>query len=142
LSIDFVQPNLWILSGDGITIRYSSLLTPYSRAKPQLIYQDSRNPGNDKVFDANAIRGVDVPELGGIISVTLNLSVDTGSVTLSLLVPSVNILRHGPVSSIAVSTQAILTAHVGPMPLPLGQGQKQRYTSLVLSGVASHVRAK
>jgi hypothetical protein len=139
MTTHFVSPNLWTLSGEGISIRYSQLPIIGPAGNPHLIYQDSRNPSNNKTFSADEIRTVSIPDLGEVISVTLHMSVDTGSTTLSLLLPVVNIVSQGPVSLISVTTDAIITSHAGPLSPPFGHGQKEFYTVIPLTGTAAHV---
>jgi hypothetical protein len=141
MALQFVTPNLWMLSGGGITIRYSTIPLLGPAGGPHLYYQNSLTL-TSLTFDKTGIRDVSVPDLGEIVSVTLQLTIDTGSTTLSLLLPFVNILQIGPVSSVLVSTDAIITTHSGPFGPPLGQGQKEHYTIIPLTGTASHVLAE
>jgi hypothetical protein len=106
-----------------------------------LFYQNSMTT-TTQTFSKNEIRTVSVPDLGEIVSVTLQMSIDTGSTTLSLLLPVVNILQGGPVSAVPVSTDVILTTHSGPFGPPLGQGQKEHYTIVPMTGTASQVLAE
>jgi hypothetical protein len=141
MALQFASPNLWNLSGGPITIRYSTIPLLGPAGGPHLFYQNSLTM-TTLTFDKTGIRDVPVPDLGEIVSVTLHMTIDTGSTTLSLLLPFVNILQIGPVSSVSVSTDAIITAHSGPFGPPLGQGQKEHYTIVPLTGTASHVLAE
>ncbi len=131
----FVSPNLWTLSGGGILVRYST--EPIIFGGTHFSYQDSQRT---LTFKGNEIRTVDVPDLGTLVSVTIILTVDTGSTTFTLLLPRVNIVQQGPVSSAPVSTLGIRTAHAGPFspPFPFGHGQQDFYTAIELTGTASH----
>ena len=141
MALKFVSPNLWLLSGSGITIRYSTISLLGPAGGPHLFYQNSMTT-TTQTFSKNEIRTVSVPDLGEIVSVTLQMSIDTGSTTLSLLLPVVNILQGGPVSAVPVSTDVILTTHSGPFGPPLGQGQKEHYTIVPMTGTASQVLAE
>ena len=141
MALQFVSPNLWNLSGGGITIRYSTIPLLGPAGGPHLFYQNSSTL-TSLTFDKTGIRNVPVPDLGEIVSVTLHMTIDTGSTTLSLLLPFVNIVQSGPISSVPVSTDAIITMHSGPFGPPLGQGQKEHYTIVPLTGTASHVLAE
>jgi hypothetical protein len=141
MALQFVSPNLWTLSGSGITIRYSTIPLLGPAGGPHLFYQNSLTL-TTLTFGKTDIRDVTVPDLGEIVSVTLQMTIDTGSTTLSLLLPFVNIVQSGPISSVPVSTDAIITTHSGPFGPPLGQGQKEHYTVMPLTGTASHVLAE
>ncbi len=141
MAIQLVSPNLWTLHGNGVNIRYSTIPIVGPAGGPHLIYQDLRNPANNKTFGVNDIRKVNVPDLGDIVSVTLHMTIDTGSTTLSLLLPAVEIVQTGPISSTPVTTDAIITAHSGPLGPPFGHGQKEFYTVIKLHGTAALVMA-
>ena len=141
MAFQFVSPNLWTLSGDGITIRYSTIPLLGPAGGPHLYYQNSLTM-TTLTFSKAEIRDVTMPDLGDIVSVTLQMTIDTGSTTLSLLLPVVNIVRSGPISSVPVSTDVILTTHSGPFGPPLGQGQKEHYTIIPMIGTAANVLAE
>jgi hypothetical protein len=141
MAFKFVSPNLWMLNGGGITIRYSTIPLLGPAGGPHLFYQNSLTH-TALSFGKTEIRDVPVPDLGEIVSVTLHMTIDTGSTTLSLLLPFVNIVQIGPISSVPVTTDAIITTHSGPLGPPLGQGQKEYYTIVPLTGSAQHVLAE
>jgi hypothetical protein len=135
----FVAPNLWSLSGGGIYVRYWTFtLGPIRQGDepPHFTYHDSHRTLS---FHGNEIRSVDVPDLGTLVSVTLVLTVDTGSTTFTVLLPRVNIVSQGPSTSVPVSTEGIRTVHVGPLGPPFGHGQGEFYTLISLTGTAAHV---
>ena len=135
----FVAPNLWSLSGGGIYVRYWTFtLGPIRQGDepPHFTYHDSHRTLS---FHGNEIRSVDVPDLGTLVSVTLVLTVDTGSTTFTVLLPRVNIVSQGPSTSVPVSTEGIRTVHAGPLGPPFGQGQGEFYTLISLTGTAAHV---
>jgi len=123
------QANLYELSGGGIHITYS---TTSFGGFPIFTYQDS---SQSKQFSGNQIRTVQT-EIGTLVTVTTFLTVDSGSTTFTVLIPTVN-LRSS--DSVAIWTDGIATVHrflvVGP---PL-QGQTEIYTVYPLSGTASFV---
>jgi hypothetical protein len=131
---EFVTPNFWILSGDGVHIRYSTEAPIFGGT--HLTYDDGQR---SLTFSGSEIRSVEVEDLGTLISVTIIPSVDADSTTLTLLLPRVNILLQGPISSAPVVTDGIRTVHVGPFGPPFGHGQREFYTVFPLSGTASHV---
>ncbi len=67
----FVQPTFWILSGGGVHVRYST-------AGPPLHYQHHLT---SKEFSGSELDVTEVPELGTLVSATLELTVDSGSTT-------------------------------------------------------------
>jgi hypothetical protein len=124
----FVQPNLWILSGGSIHIRYSSSTANFH-------YQDSfRN----QTFTGSQIRSVSVPDLGTLVSVTIFLTVDSGSSTFTVLLPNTN-LNSTPGSSAPIATDGITTAHHFSLVPALLHGQLEFYTVTPLTGTAFHV---
>jgi hypothetical protein len=131
----FVAPNLWVLSGDGILIRYS--IEPIIFGGTHFSYQDGQQP--TLTFGINDIRTVSVPDIGTLVSVSIIRTIDTGSTSFTVLLPRVNIVQQGPISSASVSTRGIRTAHAGPLLPPFGHGQQDFYTVIELTGTASHV---
>jgi hypothetical protein len=89
---------------------------------PHFTYHDSHRTLR---FHGNEIRSVNVPDLGTLVSVTIVLTVDTGSTTFTVLLPRVNIVSQDPFTSIPVSTEGIITVHAGPFGLPFGHGQQE-----------------
>lgn len=132
----FVAPNLWTLSGGGILVRYST--EPIIFGGTHFSYQDGQQP--TLTFSGNDIRTVEVADIGLLVSVTIIRTVDTGSTSFTLLLPRVNIVQQGPVSSAHVSTKGIRTVHAGPFspPFPFGHGQQDFYSVIDLTGTASH----
>jgi hypothetical protein len=125
----FVQPNLWVLSGGGIQVRYSSATNHFH-------YHDGfRN----EHFSGAEIRSVDVPDLGTLVSVTTFLTVDSGSSTFTVLLPSTNLDGTAPHPSTHVATDGITTAHHFLIPVSLLHGQVEYYTVTPLTGTASKV---
>ena len=99
------EPNQYQLTGDGLQITY----TPGNdnNEQPQLGYQGSH--GN-LTFTANDIRSEEtVP--GTLITIFLVRTVDTGSVTLTLLLPGVNLAgtTEQPIQTIAIETQNLFS---------------------------------
>jgi hypothetical protein len=122
------HPNLFELAGDGISVTYAS--TSFS-GKPILSYHDSVQ---SKSFIGDQIRTVET-EIGTLVTVTIFLTVDSGSTTFSILIPVVN-LRSS--DSAQITTYGITTLHrfsiIGPP-----QGQSEFYTAHQMSGTASFV---
>jgi hypothetical protein len=118
-----VPPDKWNLAGAGITVFYSS--TP-----PGLLhYVDIHGP---KTFTGPQIRVVPTPDLGTLVSVTLNATLPISETTFTVLLPA--LLLDPPVFPVApVSTEGITTLHHLFPPF----GQKEFYTVTPLNGSAS-----
>jgi hypothetical protein len=124
-----VTPNLYQLSGHHLHVSYSSSGID---GKPHMTYQDTHQ---SKSFRGDEIRTVEC-DLGTLVSVTLRLTVDVGSTTLSLLIPRI---RISPTSAAAVHTECITTVHSMPFGPQTIQGQLDSYTVTSLRGTAQVV---
>jgi hypothetical protein len=125
------HPNRFELEGNCTKIIYST--TSFS-AVPQLNYQDQKRNLN---FSGDEIRSLPT-EIGTLISVTLEVIPDLRTITLSLLIPNVNLpegKRKNPIETIAILTTAS-TSIGGP---DLVDGQLEAYQILMLKGIASFV---
>jgi len=124
------HPNLFDLAGDGISVSYAS--TSFS-GKPLLSYHDGFQ---SKSFVGDQIRTVET-EIGTLVTVTIFLTVDSGSTTFSILIPVVNLRTS---DSAPITTYGITTLHrfsiIGPP-----QGQAEFSTAHQMSGTASFVVA-
>ena len=124
-----VAPNLYQLSGHHLHVTYS----PSGIAgKPTLTYQDSHQ---SKSFKGDEVRTVEC-DVGTLVSVTLRMTVDVGSTTLSMVIPR---MRISPVSVAAVHTECITTVHHTPFAPQTVQGQTETYTVTSLNGTAQAV---
>ena len=122
------QPNLYELSGNGINVTYSSSSIS---GKPLFNYHDASQV---RSFSGDEIQTVDTI-IGKLVSVFLIRTVDGGSTSFTLVVPSVTL----PQSNVAnIVTEGITTLHkfsiVGPP-----QGQTELYTFHKLHGTARFV---
>ena len=116
-------PNKWNLAGGGIHVHYDST------GGGLFHYQDA---STSRTFSGSNIRVLPSPDLGTLVSVTLQTTVDSGSTTFTLLLPSV-VLDPPSHPVEPVHTDAITTIHrLGP-----GLGQKEFYTVTSLTGSAS-----
>lgn len=121
-------PNLYKVSGDGITVTYS---TSTFLGGPHLTYQDGTIT---RTFSGSQIKVTTDPSLGTIVSVVILLTVDTGSTSFSLLIPRVNLIGSNQAD---ISTYGITTQHkfsIRPMP-----GQQDDYVAHQLKGTAAFV---
>jgi hypothetical protein len=128
----FVSPNLWTLSGGVTHIRYSTEPVIFGGTH----FSTQEGSGPTRPFSGTDIRSVQVQDIGTLISVTLERTIDTGSTTFTLLLPRVNLIPQGAISSAPVSTISITTHHSGPLtpPFPFGHGQQDFYDVIDLTG--------
>jgi hypothetical protein len=125
-----VSPNVYKLSGTHMHVTYT---TTDKTGQPHFSYQD----GNQTLsFTGNQIRETKT-EMGTLVSVTTRMTVDTGSTTFTLLVPTVNLAS--PSSAAQVHTYGITTAHKFSVVPAANHGQTELYTTTELSGTASLV---
>jgi hypothetical protein len=126
---NFVQPTIWILAGSDIQVTYST-------AGPNLHYHHLNSPIRD--FSGEEIRVLQVPDIGTLVSVTLQLTVDSGSTTFTLLLPRVNLPAPPALPAmVPVSTDAITTVrHLSLVPA-LQLGQQDFYTITRVHGTAA-----
>jgi hypothetical protein len=122
------QPTLYELSGNGIHVTYA---TSSLQGQPQFNYHDAFQARN---FTGNQIQTADTV-LGRLVTVFLIQTVDSGSTTFTLLVPTVNL----PPSKVAdIKTEGITTLHKFAIVRP-PQGQTELYTVHKLHGTARFV---
>ena len=124
-----VIANLFDLKGGNIQINYS---TSGIDGKPHFSYKEGKNTRN---FSGDEIRIAET-DLGTIVSVTTNMTVDTGSTSFSVLIPNVNVTTSNKTS---INTKGIETKHkFSPIP-SFNKGQLDTYKVLNLNGKASFV---
>ena len=127
--IPTVTPNLYQLSGHHLHVTYASSGID---GKPHMTYQDTHH---SKSFKGDEIRTVEC-DLGTLVSVTLRMTVDVGSTTLSVLIPRMRISTTG---AYAVHTECITTVHNTSFAPQTLQGQLDHYTVTSLRGTAQAV---
>ena len=126
---EFVQPTVWNLSNPQATIQVS-----YSVAGPHLHYHQGPVIRD---FSGSEIRVVEIPDLGTLVSVTILLTVDSGSTTFTVLLPRVNLPAPPALPSLVpVTTEGITTVHRFSVLPPLQHGQQEFYTVTPLQGTA------
>ena len=124
------QPNFFQLAGGYTQITYS---TTGITGQPQFHYQDQQRDINVTGGDIRSLE----TEIGTLVTVTLEVIPDLHTLTVSLLVPEIN-LNEGNESPL--STLAILTTHRTSIGGPgLVEGQLQTYEVVALEGTASLV---
>jgi hypothetical protein len=124
-----VTPNLYQLSGHHLHVTYA---TTGLDGRPTLTYQDAHQ---GKSFKGDEIRAVEC-DLGTLVSVTIRMTIDTGSTSFSVFIPRMRIPQG---TSSPVHTEGVTTVHRLTIPPLLSQGQLDNYTITALQGTAQAV---
>lgn len=122
-------PNLYMLHGNGLHVTYS---TTSLDGTPHFDYHDIHNV---KAFVGDEIR-TEKTEIGTLVSVTIEPTVDGGSTSFSLLLPTVNLVNT---DSAPINTIGITTRHRFSIVQSLNLGQTELYTVAQLTGAAQAV---
>ena len=127
-----IQPNRYVMqSSDGKTkVDYE---TSSFIGQPTLNL--SQGSGPVRHFTGSQISTLNT-EIGTLVSVTTQMTVDTGSTSVSVLIPSISLRTVSEQTSF--STEAIVTSHAGPNSLPT-TGAQETYQFIPLKGEASLV---
>jgi hypothetical protein len=126
----FVQPTTWNLSNTATGLQVS-----YSNAGPNLHYHQGAVV---KDFTGNQIRVAEVPDVGTLVSVTIQMMVDSGSTTFTMLLPRVNLPAPPALpAAVPVTADGVTTLHRFSTVLALQHGQQESYTVTPLQGTAS-----
>ena len=121
------QPNLFELAGEYTQITYS---TTSFTGQPQFHYQDRQRDVN---VTGDDIRSLETG-IGTQVTVTLEVIPDLHTLTVTLLVPQINLDES---NESPLSTLAILTTHRTSIGGPgLVEGQLQTYEAVALEGTA------
>ncbi|HEV2963545.1 MAG TPA: hypothetical protein VG649_17090 [Candidatus Angelobacter sp.] len=123
-------PNLYQLHGHGLHVTYS--LSGID-GKPHFTYQDAHQTLQ---FQGPDIRSVST-DIGTLVTVTIRMTIDTGSTTFSLMVPGVNLEFS---SQAQIKTFGVTTIHKFSVVPAFRQGQTQLYSLTELSGTAAAVK--
>lgn len=129
-----IQPNRYLLqSNDGKTkVDYE---TSSFIGQPTLNL--TQGPGPIRHFTGSQIRKLNT-EIGTLVTVTTQLTVDTGSTSFSVLIPAISLAAISDQQAFA--TDAIVTSHSGPNSIP-STGVHETYQFIAMKGEASFVRA-
>jgi hypothetical protein len=120
------QANIFHFSSHHLHLSYS---TGALGSKAGLTYQDAHQT---KQFNDQDIRRVST-DLGEEVTVTINLTVDVGSTTFTLIVPRVALELN---QHVHVETLGITALHRFPL-VPIKHGQLDSYSVVKLRGTAS-----
>jgi hypothetical protein len=122
-------PNLYHLTGHHLNITYS---TTSLDGQPTLTYQDAHEA---KSFRGSEIRSMEC-DLGTLVSVTIRMTVDMGSTTISIFIPRMQIDQG---TTAAVHTYCVTTLHSLSIAPQLSRGQLDTYDLTNLHGTAQFV---
>lgn len=123
------SPDLYQLRGAQLHITYS---TTSFVGKPSFVYQDATQT---LTFEGDQIRTV-ATEIGTLVTVTIRMTIDSGSTSFTLFVPRVNL---GSSNQAPIHTEGITTLHRFSVVPVFNQGQTELYTVTPLAGTASFV---
>jgi hypothetical protein len=129
MATPYVTPTLYQLSGAGLHVTYA---TSGIDGQPHVHYQDSMHNEN---FKGNQIRVVEC-DVGTLVSVTIQMTVDSGSTTFSMLIPRIN-LNKGEIGTL--KTDGITTVHRFSIVPTFMHGQIDHYSIAALHGTAQQV---
>jgi hypothetical protein len=129
-----IQPNRFVLqSSDGKTkVDYE---TTGFIGQPTLNL--TQGPGPIRHFSGSQIRRLNT-EIGTLVTVTTQLTVDTGSTSFSVLIPAITLTSA--TDQQAFTTDAIVTSHSGPNSVP-STGVHEKYVFIQMKGEANFVVA-
>ena len=122
-------PNLYRLHGHHLHITYS---TSGIDGKPHFQYHD---PFQTLQFSGAEIRTL-ASEIGTLVTVTIRLTVDTGSTSFTLVVPQVNLDQSNHAH---ITTFGVTALHRFSVVPAFNEGQTELYTVTKLSGTAAFV---
>jgi hypothetical protein len=124
-------PNIYNLrnSAAGIHVIYS---TGAGGAIGGLQYQDSSQTLQFKTTDLQTVAS----DMGSIVTATLRRTIDTGSTTFTLVVPTVNL---SPSRISPVATFGVTTVHQFSTIAAFNQGQLETYSIVDLQGTAEFI---
>ena len=130
-----IQPNRFVLqSSDGKTkVDYE---TSNFIGQATLNLTQGPSPiGPIRHFAGSQIRTRNT-EIGTLVSVTTQVTVDTGSTSFSVLIPAISLTSISDQKTFA--TEAIITSHSGPNSVP-STGVHETYQFIPMSGEATFV---
>jgi hypothetical protein len=114
------------LSGGDLQVTYQEI-----SGVPVVVYRDSKQT---LTFRGSEVT-IDATPAGTLISVVILQTIDTGSVTFSVLIPRAQVAQE---ASTPVVTQAITAFHRFSVIENDDTGQLDQYTVMPLTGTASH----
>jgi hypothetical protein len=134
LQMSNIRPNRYILEAhngfDKVVYETSSFI-----GQPTLTLTLGSPTSPARQFSGSQIRSVDT-EIGTVVTVTTHLTIDAGSTSFSILIPAITLSSIS--DRVAFATEAIVTSHSGPIPVPKA-GVHETYQFIPMKGEASFV---
>ena len=127
-----IQPNRYVLQSDDGRIKVDYETSSFIG---QPTFNLTQGPGPIRHFTGSQIRTRNT-EIGTIVTVTTQLTIDTGSTSFSVLIPAISLT--GITDRQTFTTEAIVTSHSGPNSVPV-TGVHEKYQFIPLKGEASLV---
>ena len=127
-----LQPNRYTLQNSDGTTKVDYETTSIAG---QAILNLTQGSNAIRHFAGAQIRTVNT-EVGTLVSITTRMTIDTGSASFSVLIPSITLTNIGDHRTF--NTEAILTSHTGPNSVP-NTGVHETYQFIPLKGQASFV---
>ena len=129
-----ILPNRFLLqSSDGKTkVDYETI-----SFIGQPVLNLTQGPGPIRHFAGSQIRAIKT-EIGTLVTVTTQITIDTGSTSFSVLIPAITLTAISDTKSFA--TEAIITSHSGPNSVPV-TGVHETYQFIPMKGHAEFVIA-
>jgi hypothetical protein len=130
-----IQPNRFVLHStdakNKVDVDYET-----SSFIGQPILNLTLGPGGPiRHFSGSQIRRCDT-EIGTLVTVTTQMSIDTGSTSFSILIPAITLTAASDQK--AFTTDAVITAHTGPNSVP-STGVHETYQFIPMKGQANFV---
>lgn len=130
-----IQPNRFVLQSSDAKTKVDYETTSFIGQPTLNLTQGPSTTVPIRHFAGSQIR-VRNTEIGTLVSVTTQVTVDTGSTSFSILIPAISLTSISDQKTFA--TQAIITTHSGPNSVP-STGVHETYQFIPLSGEASFV---
>ena len=128
-----IQPNRYVMQNNDTKTKVEYETSSFIG---QPILNLTQGPGGPiRHFSGSQIRTRNT-EIGTLVSVTTNITVDTGSTSFSVLIPAISLTATSDQQTF--ETEAIVTSHSGPNSVP-STGVHERYQFIPLKGEASLV---
>ena len=130
-----IQPNRYVLQSSDQKTKVDYETTSFTGQATLNLTQGPSPIGPIRHFAGSQIRTIQT-EIGTLISVTTEISVDTGSTSFSFLIPAISLTAVSDHEAFA--TEAVVTSHSGPNSVP-PTGVHETYRFIAMKGQASFV---
>jgi len=130
-----IQPNRFVLHSTDAKNK-SDVVYETSGFLGQPFLNLTLGPGGPiRHFSGSQIRRLDT-EIGTLVTVTTQMSIDTGSTSYSVLIPAITLTAASDQRSF--TTDSVITSHTGPNSVP-STGVHETYQFIPMKGQATFV---